>query len=152
MALLSAVAVASLGRLAQEGGLQPQTPVRWAAWGLTPPVDRWLLLYYAAVNPWIEEWFWRGTLLGGPVRQALGSLRARTLALVGFWPLHAVVLVSSFGLAQGGLFSLACLAAGALWTLMRERQGHAWGALASHQGADAGVVWLYWVFLRGSGS
>lgn len=152
IALLSAVVVAGTGRFAYEAGLQGLTSRQWFQWGLQPPSDRGLLLYYLVANPYIEEWFWRGTILGNPVRHALGTARARVLAVMGFWPLHAVVLVPAFGFFHGGLLSIACLAAGALWTMFRERQGNIWDAFASHQGADAGVVWLYWVLLRGSHS
>ncbi len=144
----SAFLVFAASALAQGLGLRPGTPLLWERWGLVAPADRVLLAHYMLLNPWVEEWFWRGTILGTTVRRRLGVARARALAVLGSWPLHAVFLLQSFGVVVGGGVSLGVVAAAWAWTLLRERSGHAWWCAASHQGADLGLVLVY-LFLLG---
>jgi hypothetical protein len=150
MAVAGFAAVFISGSLAYALGLRPSTPTVWAAWGLAPPGDRLLLLAYVGLNPWIEEWFWRGTLLGGAGGAPRGAARARWLAILGFVPFHLVFLVPSFGWPLSIIIGVAIAAASWIWVILRERQGHVWGAAASHWGADAGLVALYEWVLRGA--
>lgn len=121
----------------------------WKSWGLEPPGDRMWLLYYASVNPWVEERFWRGTLLGPGVRGRVGPRGARLLTVAAFVAHHAVVLIPSFGAARGALLCAPILLAGAVWTWMHERTGRLGWCIASHVGADAGLVVLYLLGARG---
>ena len=116
---------------------------RWHDWGLTPPADRVWLFYYVTANPWIEERFWRGTVLGPSVRARLGPRAARAVAAVGFVHHHAAVTIATFGVLQGALLCIPILAAGCVWTWMRERSGILWWSVASHIGADLGLAIAY---------
>jgi len=145
---LVATGAGTFATLLLAADLLPRPPDRWSEWGLAPPSDTALLLLYVLANPWIEEWFWRGALLGPAVRRRLGTACARALAVLGFWPLHVAFLVRSFGAASGAVLSLCVLPAACAWVLLRERSGHAWWCAASHQGADLGLVTFYLVFLR----
>jgi len=120
----------------------------WQDWGLVPPGDRFLLIWYVGVNPWVEEWFWRGALLGPRVRERLGRAGSRAFAVLGFLPLHVVVLVASFGTGMGTLFAFCVLLGSAGWTALRERTGCVWWSAASHEGADLGIALAYWIWLR----
>ncbi len=148
VAIATAAIVVAFGFAARGLGFVPRPRPIWQAWGLEPPGDRWLVLVFALLNPWIEERFWRGALLGDPVRRRLGARGARALAVWGFCPLHAVFLLRSFDALSGWLCTGGVLLATILWTSARERSGNAWLSAASHQGADAGVVCLYWCLLR----
>jgi len=120
----------------------------WRGWGLAPPGDLVWLAYYALVNPWIEERYWRGALLGDAVTRRIGRRAARTLAVVAFLDHHAVVLVPSFGWRAAGLLCIAIGAAAACWVWMHERTRGLAFCIASHAGADAGLVLLYLLWVR----
>lgn len=122
----------------------------WRSWGLRPPADLMWLLYYASVNPWVEERFWRGTLCSDAMRARLGTRGARALILVAFLSHHAVVLVPSFGVARGLLLCVPVFLAGAVWLRLQERSGRLGWCIASHAGADAGLVLLYLLGPRAS--
>lgn len=156
VAKLAALAAASGGVVVLGGALvaphvdwQPAAGL-WRSWGLEPPSDLVWLLYYASVNPWVEERYWRGTLLGDGVRARLGTRGARALTLFAFLNHHAIVLVPSFGVARGLLLCLPIFLAGAAWVWFHERSGRLGWCIASHAGADAGLVVLYWWGVRGA--
>ncbi len=148
VAALTTIAVFALGAGARWLGVAPPVPPLWKSWGLAPPTDVCLLGLYVLLNPWLEEWFWRGTLLGAAVKRPLGRAGAVSLSVVGFIPLHLVFLLPSFGVTRGLLFAGGVLVAASLWAALHERHGHAWWSAASHLGADLGVVLLYLFFLR----
>jgi hypothetical protein len=120
----------------------------WVRWGASPPADLALLAWYVAANPWIEEAFWRGAILGPRVRARIGGAGARALALLGFVPLHLAVLLPSFGVPLGLCLGAGILAASAAWTAIAERTGGFWWPAASHQGADLGLALAYWLWQR----
>jgi hypothetical protein len=113
---------------------------RWRDWGLAPPADVVWLAYYAAVNPWVEERYWRGSLLGPAVRARLGGRAARAFSTLGFLNHHAFVIVATFGAGLGAALCVPILAAAVVWTLWRERTGGIWWAVASHAGVDVGLA------------
>jgi membrane protease YdiL (CAAX protease family) len=92
----------------------------WGEWGFEPPHDLLLLVYYVTINPWLEEIFWRGTLLGPTFRRHLGTTAARLVALIGFLPMHFVVLGSSFNAGTALVMSCGVLVGSAAWVLMHE--------------------------------
>jgi hypothetical protein len=106
-----------------------------------------MLVYYVLVNPGVEEWFWRSTLLtaAGPI----GTGWRRALAVLAFVPFHGVVLAAVFGTAVLPWMLIGIGAAGAIWTGLQIRYGSTWVGGASHLGADAGVALLYFRFLAG---
>jgi hypothetical protein len=117
-------------------------------WGMSPTRAPWLLTYYVLVNPGLEEWFWRATLL-----DATGPIRApgrRAISIVAFVPFHAVVLQAVFGSTGLAWMLVGIAGASAFWASVQVRRGTTWPAYASHMGADAGVALLYFRFL-GSG-
>ena len=146
VAKLAAVAGGSLAVVVLGGALA----VPLVDWQPAAGLWRSWLLYYASVNPWVEERFWRGTLLGDAVRARLGMRGARALVLVAFLSHHAVVLVPSFGVARGLLLCVPVFLAGAVWLWLRERSGRLGWCIASHAGADAGLVVLYLLGPRAS--
>jgi hypothetical protein len=116
---------------------------RWQSWGLAAPADLAWLAWYVAANPWIEERFWRGTLLGPDVCARVGVRRAQALAVVGFLAHHVVVLVTTFGLAAGLALCVPILVASAVWTRLRLQSGGIWSPAASHAGADLALALVY---------
>ena len=147
-AAASAIAAFAVGAVAHRAGIAPRPSPLWRTWGLAPPADLVLLTVYLLLNPGLEEWFWRGTLLGEGVRRRLGRAGAWTLSVGAFLPFHLVFLVRSFGVLHGALFAVGVLGLASFWAALCERHGHAWWSAASHLGADLGVVLLYLRFLR----
>jgi hypothetical protein len=113
-----------------------------------PPLDLAILAYYALANPWIEERFWRGVLLGDELRSRLGVGKARAFAVVAFLPHHLAVLVPSFGVPLATAIAVPILFAGWFWTELRLRSGHLWWGIASHLGADLALCLVYALWLR----
>ena len=116
-------------------------------WGMDAARAPWMLAYYVLVNPGVEEWFWRSTLLTAAGN--LGAAPRRALAVLAFVPFHGVVLAAVFGTAGLLWMLIGIAAAGAIWTWLQIRCDATWVAGASHLGADAGVVLLYLRFLAG---
>src|SRR5262249_5930494 len=121
LALIASIAVVTgAGALASRAIVSEGVGL-WRRWGLAPPADLVWLAYYALVNPWIEERYWRGALLGDAITGRIGRRAARAIAIVAFLDHHAVVLVPSFGWTTACLLCAAIGAAGALWVWMHER-------------------------------
>lgn len=120
----------------------------WQGWGIRSPLDTALALYYVAVNPILEERFWRASLLGPEVRRRIGKTLARGLASFGFVPFHAVVLAASYGWSRAVLLSVPILFASWVWVVLYERRRQAWTGIAIHLGVDLGLVLGYFMWLR----
>jgi Type II CAAX prenyl endopeptidase Rce1-like len=144
----SALLVVACGAVARAWGLLPGRPVEaWSTWGVRPPFDLAWLAYYVAVNPSIEERFWRGALLSPDVRSRFGRVIPRLLSTIGFGIHHLVVLGASFGWSRGALMVLPIVAAAVVWVAWRERSGGLGPAIASHRGADLGLAILHlWIW------
>jgi hypothetical protein len=155
MTLRCAVAVASAGLVLAAGWVAHQvfpelyaSMGAWGRWGLRPPLDVLWLAYYALVNPWVEERFWRATLLGTEVRWRVGDRGAWGLAALAFGGHHWAVLIASFGWPKGSLLLVPVLACGAAWTaLYRHRRDLALN-VSSHLGADLALAALYIAWVR----
>jgi membrane protease YdiL (CAAX protease family) len=113
---------------------------RWREWGLAFPHAIGWLAYYALVNPWVEELYWRGTLCSPAVGAHIGRRAALVLASGGFVGHHAVVLVATWGPGPGVALCMPVLAAGIAFTLLRVRTAGLWWPLATHMGADVGLA------------
>ncbi len=120
-----------------------------SALGLNAPADLLWLVLYATVNPWVEEAYWRGALLGPHVRSRTGVRLARTVTLIAFLNHHAVVLAMCLGPRAAVALCLPIFIAGACWTLVFERTGRVWWSAASHMGVDTALAILYWTATRG---
>ncbi len=121
----------------------------WAGWGLTPPGDAWMLVYYVCVNPVIEEWFWRGAIVGRQLREHFGTRTAVFFGVGAFWGFHVFVLWPAFGFTVGLITSFFVLLAGIAWTLLRLRSGHIWWSGLTHLAANLALAILYFARLRG---
>lgn len=140
----STLLVVAGGALARSWGLLPGLPVAaWSTWGVRPPFDLAWLAYYVAVNPAVEERFWRGALLSARVRTRFGNPIPRLLSTIGFGFHHLVVLGASFGWPRGALMVLPIVAASVVWVVWRERSGTLGPAIATHRGADLGLAILH---------
>jgi membrane protease YdiL (CAAX protease family) len=85
------------------------------------------------INPFAEEYFWRGFLLprSGIV---LGA------ALFGF--MHFAGIVHYMPPLTAMLLSLPTLVEGLAWGWMRRASGSLWPCVVTHMAADAGILWL----------
>jgi len=124
------------------GSLLPQAAPVLARWGMQGTSAGVLLAWYVLVNPWVEEVFWRGTLLGGRCERVLGRRVCLLVSIVGFVPFHLVVLRALFG-AQGVWLSLPVLVGSAAWAGMTRWRRSPFPAAISHQVADVAVVVLF---------
>jgi len=116
---------------------------RWREWGLVFPHAIGWLVYYALVNPWVEELYWRGTLCSPAVGARIGRRAALALASAGFVGHHAVVLIATWGPGPGVALCVPVLAAGIGFTFLRLRTAGLWWPLATHVGADVGLACAY---------
>src|SRR5262249_9593754 len=120
LVLLASLAVVIAAGASAEREIWSRGVGLWRGWGLAPPHDPVRPASYALVNPWIEERYWRGALLGAAVTGRVGRRWARAVAIFAFLNHHAVVLVPSFGWRTAALLCVGIGAAGALWVWMHE--------------------------------
>jgi hypothetical protein len=98
-------------------------------------------IYYALVNPILEEWYWRGVL---------GSrARAPTVGDAAFAGYHIVVLLAfvSWPWALGAAVIL--MGAAWLWRQLATRHGGLWIPTATHALADLSVIVAAALIARG---
>lgn len=103
---------------------------------LSDPVVLVCWLLFALINPWFEEFYWRGLLLDATAHWPvwLGTAYS-TLLFVAFHPLVAGV----FSIAnRSWMTSAALVFMGAAWTAAYRRTGTLRWAVASHMLVDLG--------------
>ena len=98
--------------------------------------------WYILVNPWVEEGFWRGALLGTGVQSLVGRHTALAIATLGFVPYHSAVIYLMFG-ADAWWFSIPVLLGSGLWVWMTRWRQSVIPAVVSHAMADLVLVALY---------
>ena len=111
-------------------------------WGMQGWSGTLAFSWYVLINPWIEEAFWRGALLGSRFQRHVGRRRAEWIATLGFVPYHSAVIYLMFG-ADAWWFSLPVLLGSASWVLMTRWRRSVIPAAVSHQMADLMVILLY---------
>jgi membrane protease YdiL (CAAX protease family) len=118
-------------------GVIDDLPSRAEALGLTRSIWPAFITYFAMVNPWLEEYFWRG-YLGSPTRQLYPS----DFLYAGF---HALILM---GKTQPGpvLYSLVVLAlAGWFWRQLARADGGLLAPVLGHMAADFTILMaVFW--------
>ena len=123
------------------GALAAGAPVM-QAWGLDGLVGNMALVWYVLANPWIEEAFWRGSLLTRRFQQLVGHKPALLIATVGFVPYHVVVLQTMFG-SDAWWLALPILLGSATWVTITRWRHSVYPAIASHLIADLLLVLIY---------
>ncbi|HUG34418.1 MAG TPA: CPBP family glutamic-type intramembrane protease [Anaerolineales bacterium] len=113
-------------------------PAQLESIGLTSSTWIPFIAYFAAVNPFVEEYFWRG-YLGDAAKGLYGS----DLIYAGF---HAMILI---GKVHPGsiVFGLAVLTfAGWFWRQMAREDGGLLAPVLGHMGADFTILMaVYWM-------
>ena len=107
-------------------------PAQVETLGLTKSTWPGFIAYFVFVNPFVEEYYWRG-FLGSPTK----SLFISDFLYAGF---HALILI---GKVQIGsiIFSLAVLSlAGWLWRQMARENGGLLAPLLGHMAADLTIL------------
>lgn len=101
-------------------------------------IEPWIpfVVYSLAVNPFMEEWLWRGFLL-----PRSGIVAGSML----FGLLHFAGFVAVLPPLQAAVLCLPALAAGITWGWMRRASASLWPFIVTHLGADAGILWLFQV-------
>jgi hypothetical protein len=99
------------------------------------------IIYYSLVNPWLEEWFWRGYMSDTSRCGAWSDL-----LYAGY---HALVL-GSFVTWPWILFALVVLTfAGTVWRLLAKRCDGLLIPVLGHMIADVTVIGAAWVLGNG---
>jgi hypothetical protein len=107
-------------------------PVQLEVLGITTSTWPPFLAYFAAVNPFVEEYFWRG-VLGDPTRRLYGS----DLAYAGF---HAMVLIGKVP-AGSIVFALVTLTlAGWFWRQIAREDRGLLAPVLGHMAADLTIL------------
>ncbi|WP_426446726.1 CPBP family intramembrane glutamic endopeptidase [Paenibacillus sp. S-38] len=115
-------------------------------WEFTGAFTGWLILILIAVNPLLEEIYWRGFML----RRLEGILPtgARVLVTSFFYALyHLGPLVPMMLWPANVLLTLPVFGAGVVWAVMRHRSGSLWGSAASHAIADMAIIGVYLMYI-----
>lgn len=108
------------------------------AMGLTPASWPWFLAYFSLVNPFVEEYFWRGVLGNDSLKPYFGD--------VVFAGYHAMILWGRVHLVFI-LFAVSVLvSAGWLWRQISREDGGLLSASLGHMAADFTIlVTIYWM-------
>ncbi|MBI2061460.1 MAG: CPBP family intramembrane metalloprotease [Nitrospirae bacterium] len=124
------------GFLLRSRGFQP--PADMQAFLSTEP---WGLfgVYWILVNPFAEEYYWRGFL-----QPKTGLIRTSACFALMHYPLYAAYV----GWAGALPSVLAPLAAGFFWGWLKNRSGSLWPALITHTAVNAGM-YIAATMLRG---
>jgi membrane protease YdiL (CAAX protease family) len=117
------------------GGDQPLGPVLGRL-GLSGAPWLAFMVYYTLVNPFIEEWYWRG-VLGSESRLPVAS----DVAFAGY---HAVVLVAFIPAYWAALTAASLTGAAWLWRQLAARAGGLLVPVATHLLADLSVIVAAW--------
>lgn len=97
------------------------------------------VVYSLLVNPFSEEYFWRGFLLPH-TGVAVGALL--------FWLMHVTAGAVFIAPLDAVWLTLPALGAGWAWGLMRERLGTLWPSVITHVAADMAVLWIAFDLVR----
>lgn len=113
-------------------GVAPDLSSRLAALGLGGRIWIPFIAYFSFVNPFIEEYFWRG-FLGSEAK----GFYPGDLAYAGY---HALVLMNKTSFASI-LFAVACLTfAGWFWRQVMRRDGGLLAPVLGHLAADFAIL------------
>jgi hypothetical protein len=115
---------------------------RLQQWGMHGWLGILAFTWYVVANPWIEERFWRGSLLGARFQYCMGRRRSMWIAILGFVPYHVLVITWMFG-RHAWWLSVPVLLGSILWTGMTLWRRSVIPAAVSHQMADLVIVLLY---------
>jgi hypothetical protein len=121
------------------GGAMPLAP-SLGRLGLTGAVWLGFMIYYTLVNPFIEEWYWRG-VLGSPSRLPVAS----DLAFAGY---HAVVLVAFIPWFWAVLTAASLTGAAWLWRQIATRADGLLVPVVTHLLADLSIIVTAWTLAQ----
>ncbi|MCA0971983.1 CPBP family intramembrane metalloprotease [Halobacillus litoralis] len=113
-------------------------------WGFTG----WgLVLVLIMINPFLEEVYWRGVML---MRLKREGTETRAIVTTAFYYslYHILSMVLLFTWPLNVVLVLPVFAAGLFWAYIRLRTGSLVGVIISHLLADAGIMSIYWFFVR----
>lgn len=113
-------------------GVIPTLPANLASFGLTPAVWPVFITYFTLVNPWLEEYFWRG-YLGSESKQLI----LNDILFAGF---HVLVLLNRTSMPSI-LFALLVLTfAGWMWRQVARLSGGLLTNVLAHMAADFTIL------------
>ncbi|MCZ8521156.1 MULTISPECIES: CPBP family intramembrane glutamic endopeptidase [Paenibacillus] len=115
-------------------------------WEFTGAYTGWLILILIAVNPLLEETYWRGFMFHRLEGRLPGG--ARVFVTSFFYALyHLGPLLPMMLWPANVLFTLPVFAAGVVWAVMRQWSGSLWGSVASHAIADMAIIGVYLLYI-----
>lgn len=113
-------------------GVSNNLSTQLLAMGLTPASWPWFLAYFSLVNPFVEEYFWRGVLGNDSLKPYFGD--------VVFAGYHAMILWGRVHLVFV-LFAVSVLvSAGWLWRQISREDGGLLAAALGHAAADFTIL------------
>jgi membrane protease YdiL (CAAX protease family) len=87
--------------------------------------------YSLLINPFAEEWFWRGFV----------CLRYGVFySAAGFAIMHVIDLTSQLSFFTAAVLSAPIFCAGFFWSLWRSRSGNLWPCVITHIGIDLAIL------------
>jgi hypothetical protein len=119
-------------------GVSPNLPSQLAALGLNASTWLWFIAYFSLVNPWVEEYFWRGMMGNDTITPHAGDVLYAGYHAMVFWgmtrPLTVVLAVAL--LASAGWF----------WRQISRVDGGLLSAVLGHMAADFSImIVVYWM-------
>lgn len=118
-------------------GMVNHLPANIESYGLTRSTWPLFITYFVLVNPWIEEYFWRG-YLGSPTRGLFPS----DFLYAGF---HALILMNKMQTAAVIYSLILLILAGWFWRQLARIDGGLLAPVLGHMAADFTILMVvYW--------
>ncbi|MGF7029498.1 membrane protease YdiL (CAAX protease family) [Paenibacillus mucilaginosus] len=115
-------------------------------WEFTSAFTGWLILILIAVNPLLEETYWRGFMMRR--LQGVLPMGARVIVTSFFYALyHLGPLVPMMLWPANVLLTVPVFGAGVIWAVMRHRSDSLWGSVASHAISDMAIIGVYLLYI-----
>ncbi|MFC0523690.1 CPBP family intramembrane glutamic endopeptidase [Pontibacillus salicampi] len=118
-----------------------------ANWGFSGASVYGLIAVLLLINPVLEELYWRGTI-HEQLRSRLSCFQTIVLTSCFYSLYHFFSIIPLVLWPFTVLCMIAVFVAGCFWGYIRERTGSVTVSIVSHALADAGIMGVYWFFLR----
>ena len=115
-------------------------------WGVTDSNIVLFLIFMTIANATVEEFFWRGYVLGG-LRHFIGPRRALLLSSCLFTLHHIVTTSILFSSGTAVLFSASIFLSGIFFGHMRLHYRSIYAPVISHFLADIGIMVVYLIYM-----
>lgn len=119
-----------------------QIKIILTTWNIDSSMTIYLLVMLIIVNPFIEEFFWRGYILKSLLLR-YGSWTSICISALGYTSYHLITTGFLFSWNIGIILSVFIFGVGLIWAKWHLKSKSIYPAIISHLIADAGIMIIY---------